>query len=66
MTGVWIVFAITVLIAVYSGITFFSNLNSKAKQKNANAKSVKKNNIYGIVFLVFLIIAIIELFVYIA
>ena len=49
MTGVWIVFAITVLIAVYSGITFFSNLNSKAKEKNANAKSVKKNNIYGIV-----------------
>ena len=66
MTSVWIVFAITVLIAVYSGITFFSNLNNKKKQKNANAKSVKKNNIYGIVFLIFLIIAIIELFVYIA
>ena len=67
MTGVWIVFAITVLIVVYSGITIFSNLSSKAKENNTNAKSVvKKNNIYGIVFLVFLIIAIIELFVYIA
>lgn len=66
MTGIWFVFAITILIAVYSGITFFSNLNSKAKQKHANDKSVKKNNIYGIVFLVFLILAVIELFVYIA
>ncbi|ALM57035.1 MULTISPECIES: hypothetical protein [Staphylococcus] len=66
MLTVWVVFGITVLIAVYSGITFFSNINNKAKQKNANAKSVKKNNIYGVVFLVFLILAIIELFVYIA
>ncbi|PHK49384.1 Mid2-like cell wall stress sensor domain protein [Staphylococcus edaphicus] len=66
MTSIWVVFGITVLIAVYSGITFFFNLNSKAKQKKANDKSVKKNNIYGIVFLVFLILAIIELFVYIA
>jgi len=61
MSGIWFVFAITVLIAVYSGITFFSNLGNKTKQKNA-----KKNNIYGIIFLVFLIIALIELFVYIA
>ncbi|WP_426428664.1 Mid2-like cell wall stress sensor domain protein [Staphylococcus equorum] len=66
MLTVWVVFGITVLIAVYSGITFFSNINNKAKQKNANTKSVKKNNIYGVVFLVFLILAIIELFVYIA
>ncbi|PTF10024.1 Mid2-like cell wall stress sensor domain protein [Staphylococcus equorum] len=66
MLTVWVVFGITVLIAVYSGITFFSNINNKAKQKNANAKSVKKNNIYGVVFLVFLILAIIELFVYTA
>ncbi|WP_436861616.1 Mid2-like cell wall stress sensor domain protein [Staphylococcus caeli] len=61
MSGIWFVFGITVLIAVYSGITFFSNLSNKAKQKNA-----KKNNIYGIVFVVFLIVALIELFVYIA
>ncbi|HLR18329.1 MAG TPA: Mid2-like cell wall stress sensor domain protein [Staphylococcus sp.] len=63
---IWLVFGITVLIAVYSGITFFSNINNKAKQKEANTKNAKKNNIYGVVFLVFLIIAIIELFVYIA
>ncbi|MGW7777094.1 Mid2-like cell wall stress sensor domain protein [Staphylococcus xylosus] len=66
MGGIWFVFAITVLIAVYSGITFFTNVNNKAKQKSQNEQSAKKNNIYGVVFLVFLIIAIIELFVYIA
>ncbi|MCE7786599.1 Mid2-like cell wall stress sensor domain protein [Staphylococcus xylosus] len=66
MGGMWFVFAITVLIAVYSGITFFTNVNNKAKQKSQNEQSAKKNNIYGVVFLVFLIIAIIELFVYIA
>lgn len=66
MGGIWFVFAITVLIAVYSGITFFTNVNNKAKQKTQNEQSAKKNNIYGVVFLVFLIIAIIELFVYIA
>ncbi|RIL28109.1 Mid2-like cell wall stress sensor domain protein, partial [Staphylococcus gallinarum] len=31
MSGIWIIFAITVLIAVYSGITFVTNLNSKQK-----------------------------------
>lgn len=66
MGGIWFVFAITVLIAVYSGITFFTNVNNKVKQKSQNEQSAKKNNIYGVVFLVFLIIAIIELFVYIA
>ncbi|MCE5002109.1 Mid2-like cell wall stress sensor domain protein [Staphylococcus pseudoxylosus] len=66
MGGIWFVFGITVLIAVYSGITFFTNVNNKAKQKTQNEQSAKKNNIYGVVFLVFLIIAIIELFVYIA
>ncbi|PUZ31979.1 Mid2-like cell wall stress sensor domain protein, partial [Staphylococcus cohnii] len=39
---------------------------NKAKQQNASKESIKKNNIYGIVFLVFLILAIIELFVFIA
>ncbi|RIP32772.1 Mid2-like cell wall stress sensor domain protein [Staphylococcus gallinarum] len=62
MSGIWIVFAITVLIAVYSGITFITNLNSNQKAKGS-AKA--NNNIYGIVFLVFLIIALIELFVFI-
>lgn len=42
MTGVWIVFAITVLIAVYSGITFFSNLNSKAKEKMPTLKVLRR------------------------
>lgn len=66
MIGTWILFGVTVLIAVYSGITFFSNINNKAKQQKASKESIKKNNIYGIVFLVFLILAIIELFVFIA
>ncbi|MDK7752060.1 Mid2-like cell wall stress sensor domain protein [Staphylococcus ureilyticus] len=66
MFGAWILFGVTVLIAVYSGITFFSNINNKAKQQKASKESIKKNNIYGIVFLVFLILAIIELFVFIA
>ena len=66
MGGMWFLFGITVLIAVYSGITFFTNVNNKAKQKTQNEQSAKKNNIYGVVFLVFLILAIIELFVYIA
>ncbi|RIO81491.1 Mid2-like cell wall stress sensor domain protein, partial [Staphylococcus gallinarum] len=61
MSGIWIIFAITVLIAVYSGITFVTNLNSKQKAKSS-AKS--NNNIYGIIFLVFLIIALIELFLF--
>lgn len=66
MIGTWILFGFTVLIAVYLGITFFSNINNKAKQQKASKESIKKNNIYGIVFLVFLILAIIELFVFIA
>lgn len=66
MFGTWILFGVTVLIAVYSGITFFSNINNKAKHQKASKESIKKNNIYGIVFLVFLILAIIELFVFIA
>ncbi|ATH60108.1 MULTISPECIES: Mid2-like cell wall stress sensor domain protein [Staphylococcus] len=66
MVGTWILFGITVLIAVYSGITFFSNINNKAKQQKASKESIKKNNIYGVVFLVFLVLAIIELFVFIA
>ena len=66
MFGTWILFGVTVLIAVYSCITFFSNINNKAKQQKASKESIKKNNIYGIVFLVFLILAIIELFVFIA
>ncbi|WP_145381157.1 Mid2-like cell wall stress sensor domain protein [Staphylococcus cohnii] len=66
MFGTWILFGVTVLIAVYSGITFFSNINNKTKQQKASKESIKKNNIYGIVFLVFLILAIIELFVFIA
>ena len=63
MSGIWIIFAITVLITVYSGITFVTNLNSEQKAK-CSAKS--NNNIYGIIFLVFLIIALIELFLFIA
>ncbi len=66
MSSTWVLFGLTVLITVYSGITFFSNLNSKTKQNEASSASKKKNNIYGIIFLVFLIIAIIELFVFIA
>ncbi|RIL85554.1 Mid2-like cell wall stress sensor domain protein [Staphylococcus cohnii] len=65
MIGTWILFGFTVLIAVYSGITFFSNINNKAKQQKASKDSIKKNNIYGIVFIVFLIIEIIDLFVFI-
>lgn len=42
MTSIWVVFGITVLIAVYSGITFFFNLNSKAKQKKLTIKVLKR------------------------
>lgn len=42
MLTVWVVFGITVLIAVYSGITFFSNINNKAKQKMLMLKVLRK------------------------
>ncbi|PTJ14446.1 Mid2-like cell wall stress sensor domain protein, partial [Staphylococcus succinus] len=48
MSSTWVLFGLTVLITVYSGITFFSNLNSKTKQNEASSASKKKNNIYGI------------------
>ena len=48
MFGTWILFGVTVLIAVYSGITFFSNINNRH------------------CFSSVLILAIIELFVFIA
>lgn len=53
MSCMWIIFAITVLIAVYSGIQVFTNLQNKQKP------SFKY---FLIAFVVFLILAIIEIF----
>lgn len=63
MINFLLLFGITVLIAVYSGITFFMNLKQKNDQKSSENKA-PNNKIYGIVFVVFLIIAIIEVIVY--
>ena len=63
MINFLLLFGITVLIAVYSGITFFTNLKNKINQKSSKDKA-PNNKIFGIVFVVFLIIAIIEVIVY--
>ena len=52
MSNLWIIFAITVLIAVYSGIQVFTNLNNKQKS------SFKY---FTIAFIVCVILAIIEI-----
>ena len=52
MSNLWIIFAITVLIAVYSGIQIFTNLNNKQKS------SFKY---FTIAFIVCVILAIIEI-----
>ena len=52
MSNLWIIFAITVLIAVYSGIQIFTNLNNKQKS------SFKY---FTISFIVCVILAIIEI-----
>ncbi|MEK5169658.1 MULTISPECIES: hypothetical protein [Staphylococcus] len=52
MSNLWIIFAITVLIAVYSGIQVFTNLNNKQKP------SFKY---FTIAFIVCVILAIIEI-----
>lgn len=52
MSNLWILFAITVLIAVYSGIQVFTNLNNKQKP------SFKY---FTIAFIVCVVLAIIEL-----
>lgn len=52
MSNLWIIFAITVLIAVYSGIQVFTNLNNKHKP------SFKY---FTIAFIVCVILAIIEI-----
>ena len=49
MFGTWILFGVTVLIAVYSGITFFSNINNKAKQQK-QAKKVSRKIIFMALF----------------
>ena len=54
MSTMWIVFAITVLIAAYSGIQVFMNLQNKQKP---NFKY------FLIAFIVFIILAIIEIIV---
>lgn len=52
MSNLWIIFAITVLIAVYSGIQIFTNLNNKQKSSFKYFK---------IAFIVCVILAIIEI-----
>lgn len=56
MTNFMILFAITVLIAAYSGIIFFTGTIKE------NAR-LKKSH-YGLLCIVFIILAIIELIVY--
>ncbi|MEW8965879.1 Mid2-like cell wall stress sensor domain protein [Staphylococcus arlettae] len=63
MINFFLLFGITVLIAVYSGITFFTNLKNINNQKSSKDKA-PNNKIFGKVFVVFLIIAIIEVIVY--
>lgn len=60
MLGFWIIFALTVLVVVYTGIVFFTNLWNKDKDKKSATSD--KNNLYGIIFVVFVIVALIELF----
>ncbi|MDK7113875.1 Mid2-like cell wall stress sensor domain protein [Staphylococcus pettenkoferi] len=64
MFNFWVLFGITLLIAVYCGITFFSNMSQSVQNREDN-KSKNKNNIYGIVFGIFIVLAIIELLVFI-
>ena len=52
MSNLWILFAITVLIAVYSGIQVFTNLNNKQKP------SFKY---FTIAYIICIVLAIIEL-----
>lgn len=52
MSNLWIIFAITVLIAVYSGIQVFTNLNNKQKSSFKH---------FTIAFIVCVILAIIEI-----
>ena len=51
MSNLWIIFAVTVLIAVYSAIEVFTNLNHKQQPRF---------KYFTIAFIVFIILAIIE------
>ena len=51
MSNFWIIFAVTVLIAVYSAIEVFTNLNHKQQPRF---------KYFTIAFVVFIILAIIE------
>lgn len=51
MSNLWIIFAVTVLIAVYSAIEVFTNLNHKQQPRF---------KYFTIAFVVFIILAIIE------
>ncbi|MCU5745531.1 Mid2-like cell wall stress sensor domain protein [Staphylococcus sp. SQ8-PEA] len=64
MFNFWVIFGITLLIAVYCGITFFTNMSHSVQSRRDN-KSKQSNNIYGLVFGIFLVIAIIEVLIYI-
>ncbi|TAA93710.1 Mid2-like cell wall stress sensor domain protein [Staphylococcus saccharolyticus] len=52
MSNLWIIFAITVLIAVYSGIEVFTNLNNKQQPRF---------KYFTIAFVIFIILAMIEI-----
>lgn len=55
MLNFWILFALTVLIAAYSGINYFTGTFKE------NAKLKKQH--FGLICIVFVVLAIIELFV---
>ncbi|MHD0397721.1 Mid2-like cell wall stress sensor domain protein [Staphylococcus simulans] len=56
MLNFWILFALTILIAAYSGINYFTG------QVKENAKLKKQH--FGVICIVFVILAIIELIVF--
>ncbi|GAA6826462.1 Mid2-like cell wall stress sensor domain protein [Staphylococcus sp. 18_1_E_LY] len=62
--GFWILFGITVLIAVYSLIVLLTASPNKSQKRTNDANKASNKKVYGIIFVVFLVIAIIEIIVF--
>lgn len=62
--GFWILFGITVLIAVYSLIVLITTSPHKSQKRTNDANKTSNKKVYGIIFVVFLVIAIIEIIVF--
>ncbi|MDT3959968.1 Mid2-like cell wall stress sensor domain protein [Staphylococcus kloosii] len=60
----WILFGITVLIAVYSLIVLITASPNKSQQRTNDANKASNKKVYGIIFAVFVVLAIIEIIVY--